>query len=798
MSLGRVKYLIENHLLKTEFVRLFILDEADKLLEDNFQEQINWIFSSLPSNKQMMAFSATYPEYLAKHLTRYMREPTFVRLNASDPTLQGIQQFYQMVPFHPLPHKIFQEKICKLLKLLSSLPFKQCLVFSNYRIRAQSLCDTLRLKGWPSVFIAGSQTQTQRLKAMERLKQFKCRVLISTDLTSRGIDCENVNIVVNMDVPRDSETYLHRIGRAGRFGTHGVAVTFVASGDEEKLFRRIEENIGTTTIEALPEVIPPSIRNALNGNAEVDLAAALPRATSIEVDILKSNFKQSEVAENQERSNAREVSKESNENVLDDVEKKAPVEDQNSLSAESLVEKTSLSTDFESQVDGQTMKNFWSENDVDSSKDSETEEVLIDIQERFQNSLFLGQNCIKGNIRRQKPQSMQTQCISGELQASETDTIGKVNFPDIAEVSCNDVKENDSEMTTSHQQSARFNSSEERLSVVEDTSGKLEVGIDHSLHLESEIVNNMEDVLNKASQESDLHCSQQGNTDGIIYQNSLEGSSEYEGKDSTGTPSSDEDISGSCNNSQESSNCLEFDASEEEEGLGFVCSMPSVDEFERDFERYLERVSSHLQEDNACNNIPGPSKLLDDDAIKSGINSCATEEDNQNYVAATAYAGSQNFNTVPGTCYQRLPKDAASSCYSCYCGQFTEVQNPTTNEKYNFQENSFSEGPSDYCHGRNDFHDRCFQPVDSFYNSIHCNNYDPHQLLPGNYHYRPPCTSDAQTQRDFAEGTLGQFADTCNTGSYEEGQWNASWYDAYQRQTSCIRQFVSFSRSVKL
>lgn len=286
---GRIKFLIENGFLKTDSMRLFILDEADKLLEDNFQEQINWIFSSLPSNKQMMAFSATYPEYLAEHLTLYMREPTFIRLNATDPTLQGIKQFYQLVPFHPLPHKTFQEKVAKLLSLLSSVAFNQCLVFSNYQIRAQSLCDTLRLKGWPSVFIAGNQSQSQRLKAIEKLKEFKCRVLISTDLTSRGIDAEHVNLVVNMDVPRDHETYLHRIGRAGRFGTQGIAVTYVAKGEEEKLFKKMEETIGVT-IDTLPDPIPQFFCTSEPSGCLAS-KSLLPGKTTVEIDIMKNSAK---------------------------------------------------------------------------------------------------------------------------------------------------------------------------------------------------------------------------------------------------------------------------------------------------------------------------------------------------------------------------------------------------------------------------------------------------------------------------------------------------------------------------
>ncbi|KAF3860547.1 hypothetical protein F7725_000802 [Dissostichus mawsoni] len=226
-SPGRIKQLIELEMLSTASIRLFVLDEADKLLEEgSFQEQINWIFSSLPVNKQMLALSATYPESLAQHLTRYMREPTFVRLNPSDLGLKGLKQYYKLVQSHPLPHMVFQEKVQHLLELFSKIPFNQALVFSNLHTRndvecshrAQHLADILSSKGLPAVCISGGLTQDQRLEAMSKLKQYQCRVLISTDLTSRGIDAEKVNLVINLDVPQDWETYMHRIGRAGRFG----------------------------------------------------------------------------------------------------------------------------------------------------------------------------------------------------------------------------------------------------------------------------------------------------------------------------------------------------------------------------------------------------------------------------------------------------------------------------------------------------------------------------------------------------------------------------------------------------
>ncbi|XP_069798060.1 probable ATP-dependent RNA helicase DDX20 [Narcine bancroftii] len=258
-SPGRIKQLIELGFLPTASIRLFVLDEADKLLEEgSFQEQINWIYSSLPSNKQMLALSATYPESLAQHLMRYMRDPSFVRLNPTDPALLGLKQFYKIINFHPLPHMIFEEKVQHLLELFSKIAFNQALVFSNLHSRAQRLADILTSTGLPAVCISGSMNQNQRLEAMSKLKQFKCRVLISTDLTSRGIDAEKVNLVVNLDIPQDWETYMHRIGRAGRFGTQGIAVTYCCRGEEENELGLIARRCNLQLL-SLPDPVPSGL-----------------------------------------------------------------------------------------------------------------------------------------------------------------------------------------------------------------------------------------------------------------------------------------------------------------------------------------------------------------------------------------------------------------------------------------------------------------------------------------------------------------------------------------------------------
>ncbi|NXX83353.1 DDX20 helicase, partial [Urocolius indicus] len=282
-SPGRIKQLIELDYLNTASIRLFVLDEADKLLEEgSFQEQINWIYSSLPTNKQMLAVSATYPESLANALTRYMREPTFVRLNPTDPSLIGLKQYYKIVNSHPLPHKTFEEKTQHLQELFSKVPFNQALVFSNLHSRAQHLAEILTSRGFPAECISGNMNQNQRLDAMAKLKQFHCRVLISTDLTSRGIDAEKVNLVINLDVPVDWETYMHRIGRAGRFGTLGLSVTYCCRGEEENMMMKIAQKCNLQLL-PLPEPLPPGMMDQFE-DGEVEVKPVIHTGASVNSD----------------------------------------------------------------------------------------------------------------------------------------------------------------------------------------------------------------------------------------------------------------------------------------------------------------------------------------------------------------------------------------------------------------------------------------------------------------------------------------------------------------------------------
>lgn len=230
---GRIKQLIELGAMNMSSVRLFVLDEADKLLHESFEETVSWIYASLPESKQVIALSATYPTEMAVLLKKYLNNPSVVRLGADDPTLLGLAQFYKVVPHNHHPGTVFKHKFQAVVGILRKVQFSQCLIFINSQARAKSLVDALRAEKLPADLIAGSQTQTERLTMLARLKGFKCRILVSTDLTARGIDAEQVNLVINYDMPWDAETYLHRTGRAGRYGTSGTCISFVTSEELE-------------------------------------------------------------------------------------------------------------------------------------------------------------------------------------------------------------------------------------------------------------------------------------------------------------------------------------------------------------------------------------------------------------------------------------------------------------------------------------------------------------------------------------------------------------------------------------
>lgn len=230
----------------------------------SFKDQINLIFSYMPANKQVLLASATYPEHIVRFSERYMRDMTCVRLvDSESPSLIGIQQFYMTIPHHPIDSYLFEQKVALLLRILPQLKFRQCLIFSNLRMRSAAVCERIKTLGYETTYTSSSLKQNRRTKAMRDMYKHKCQILVTTDLTSRGIDLDYVDFVVSMDLPNDSETYLHRIGRAGRFGAFGCSLTIVANGDEQNQLEKIRDEYKLNLIETNENQLFPLLVNSL-------------------------------------------------------------------------------------------------------------------------------------------------------------------------------------------------------------------------------------------------------------------------------------------------------------------------------------------------------------------------------------------------------------------------------------------------------------------------------------------------------------------------------------------------------
>lgn len=242
---GRINHLIKSNVLNTSHLKVLVLDEADSLITGTLRSDVEQIIKMLPTKRQTVVCSATYYNNRDRELLKYLNDKFIgVTPKKEVPVLHGIRQFVLELPETKDNIKETMEKISELNRILKKIPYGQCLVFANTQTKAETYCSYLGRAGWHAEVIRGGQEQRVRLKTVENLKEFRCRVLTATDVISRGIDAENVNLVINVDVPKDNSIYLHRIGRAGRFGTQAIAITLASSGKEIGRFRKILQDIG--------------------------------------------------------------------------------------------------------------------------------------------------------------------------------------------------------------------------------------------------------------------------------------------------------------------------------------------------------------------------------------------------------------------------------------------------------------------------------------------------------------------------------------------------------------------------
>jgi len=250
---GRVLDMMSRGALSVKTLEMLVLDEADEMFQIGFKEQIYDIFQYLPGNVQVALFSATMPLEVL-HLTRkFMRDPVRILVKNDELTLDGIRQFYVAVGEE-------QWKLDTLLGLYESIAIQQAMIFVSQRRKAVWLQDKLRQNDFTTGCIHGGMTTSERQQVMKEFRSATSRVLISTDLLARGIDVQNVSLVINFDLPRDKENYIHRIGRSGRFGRKGCAINFVMDSEEQMLSQL--QQFYQTKINELPADLENVISNS--------------------------------------------------------------------------------------------------------------------------------------------------------------------------------------------------------------------------------------------------------------------------------------------------------------------------------------------------------------------------------------------------------------------------------------------------------------------------------------------------------------------------------------------------------
>jgi len=238
---GRVFDMINRGALKTDSMKMFILDEADEMLSRGFKDQIYDVFQRLPPSTQVVLLSATMPTEVMEVTTKFMRDPVRILVKKDELTLEGIKQFYVAVEKE-------EWKLDTLCDLYETVTITQAVIFCNTRRKVDWLTEKLTAREFTVSAMHGDMEQSQREVIMKEFRSGSSRVLIATDLLARGIDVQQVSLVINYDLPSNKENYIHRIGRGGRFGRKGVAINFVTA-DDTRMLREIEQFYSTQILE---------------------------------------------------------------------------------------------------------------------------------------------------------------------------------------------------------------------------------------------------------------------------------------------------------------------------------------------------------------------------------------------------------------------------------------------------------------------------------------------------------------------------------------------------------------------
>ena len=239
---GRVLDMMNKKILKLSYLKIFVLDEADEMLSRGFLDSIKQIISFIPETCQIALFSATMPKEIISITTKFMNNPAKILVKREELTLEGIRQYY-------IPMKK-EWKIEILLNLYKMMEITQAIIYCNSKKMVDFVTEELTKKGFIVSSMHSELPQQERDKVMKEFRVGASRVLVTTDLLARGIDVYQVSLVINYDIPRQNETYIHRIGRSGRFGRKGTAINFVTPEDKDDL--EVIQKFYNTSIEELP------------------------------------------------------------------------------------------------------------------------------------------------------------------------------------------------------------------------------------------------------------------------------------------------------------------------------------------------------------------------------------------------------------------------------------------------------------------------------------------------------------------------------------------------------------------
>ncbi|KAL4687294.1 hypothetical protein H8959_019422 [Pygathrix nigripes] len=267
---GRVFDMLNRRYLSPKYIKMFVLDEADEMLSRGFKDQIYDIFQKLNSNTQVVLLSATMPSDVLEVTKKFMRDPIRILVKKEELTLEGIRQFYINVerevgpsagggpgsellgiaPDRFLSPHLQEWKLDTLCDLYETLTITQAVIFINTRRKVDWLTEKMHARDFTVSAMHGDMDQKERDVIMREFRSGSSRVLITTDLLARGIDVQQVSLVINYDLPTNRENYIHRIGRGGRFGRKGVAINMVTEEDKRTL--RDIETFYNTSIEEMP------------------------------------------------------------------------------------------------------------------------------------------------------------------------------------------------------------------------------------------------------------------------------------------------------------------------------------------------------------------------------------------------------------------------------------------------------------------------------------------------------------------------------------------------------------------